>query len=353
MQINELVNESGNINEAQPMGFLSKLGNKALAGTGNFINQKTGIMPNFGAKAHGRLNIGALANQVMAGYQKFLGQTGDQPTEANLLAYLKKQGYPLDNAKQVLSQASPITTQSDIKSPTPAPAATPAPAPTAPAPEASPTAPAPSASESMRKLLNVLTEGPNDPIDMKLVAKAIQAAAQQHAGAQVKQADPTDVAQPTPGGASAGAPENSSVPVSKNGVTVNFTKTAQGWQGDGPDAVLHKPGTNGYNALEGEWARSNGSTPADIRNAAAPTSNETDPQSNVTTTNAPAAGKRIGKQQGTQAVDNAMQTLSAVEPGDQAAVIDYAQQRLDSLKQSTITAKPDLKVEPGGKSAAV
>lgn len=270
MQINELVNESGNVNEAQPMGFLNKLGNKALQGTGNLINKATGIMPNFGAQAAGRLNVGALANQVMAGYQKLLGQTGEPPTETSLLNYLKKQGYPIDNAKQVLAQAIEKPAADDVQAPTPGPETGTEPkldpnAPLAPAPV--------TAGESIRRLMNLLNEGPMDPLDMKIVAKAIQAAAQQHAGAQVQQApqaDPTDVQAP-------------------------------------------------------------GQTPAQIRNAAAPTSNEKDSANNQQDTN-PNAAKTINAQAGNQAVDNAIKTIKAVDPTEQPAVIDYAGSELEKLR---------------------
>jgi hypothetical protein len=313
MQINELINESGNVNEAQPMGFLSKLGNKVAAGTGNLINKTTGITPNFGAQAQGRLNVGGIANQAMAGYQKFLGQTGEQPTEDSLLAYLKKQGYPIDNAKQVIATATAVDEPApdDVVPPTPQDTVEPDTAPAEEKPSVwsnarnpgvtgtSPAAVAPTATESIRKILNMLAEGPNDPLDMKLVAKAIQAAAQQHAGAQVRQA-----------------------PVAT--------------------ATDEQP------------------TPADLRNAAAPTSNEVDTQSNVTTTNAPAAGKRIGKRDGIEAVNNAVKTISAVRPRDRNSVVDYAQQQIDILKPATVNsntttpdvAAPELSVQQGGKASS-
>jgi hypothetical protein len=55
-----------------------------------------------------------------------------------------------------------------------------------------------------------------------------------------------------------GAPVNSTVPIrSKDGIKVNFTKSADGWTGNTPGATLHKPGTKTYDSLEGEWARLN------------------------------------------------------------------------------------------------
>lgn len=75
-------------------------------------------------------------------------------------------------------------------------------------------------------------------------------------------------------------------------------------------------------------------TPAAVRNAAAPTSNEVDPQSNVTTTNAPSTNKaKIGEPQGRQAVDNAMQTVNSVRSDRRANVIDYAKQSIDAAQQ--------------------
>ena len=75
-------------------------------------------------------------------------------------------------------------------------------------------------------------------------------------------------------------------------------------------------------------------TPAAVRNAAAPTSNEIDPQSNVTTTNAPSTNKaKIGEPQGRQAVDNAMQTVNTVRTDRRQNVINYAKQAIDSAEQ--------------------
>ena len=318
MQINELVNESGNINEAQPMGFLSKLGNKALAGTGNLINKTTGIMPNFGAKAQGSLNVGALANQVMAGYQKLLGQTGEQPTEASLLAYLQKKGYPLDNAKQVIAQSTKVDepADDDITHPTPQDDGGPMEEPASEQKPAvwsnarnpgvtgtSPAAVAPTAQESIRNILNMLVEAPSDTLKMNIVAKAIKAATQQHAGAQVQQApqasqaDPTDVAQPT-----------------------------------SPEVGQAEPTAD---------------TPAAVRNAAAPTSNEVDPQSNVTTTNAPSTNKaKIGEPQGRQAVDNAMQTVNTVRTDRRQNVINYAKQAIDSAEQQLQSIRKNAGLPP-------
>jgi len=318
MQINELVNESGNVNEAQPMGFLSKLGNKVAAGTGNLINKTTGITPNFSAQAQGRLNVGALANQVMAGYQKLLGQTGEQPTEASLLAYLQKKGYPLDNAKQVIAQSTQVDepADDDITHPTPQEAGGPM---EEPAPEqkpsvwsnarnpgvtgTSPAAVAPTAQESIRNILNMLVEAPSDTLKMNIVAKAIKAATQQHAGAQVQQApqasqaDPTDVAQPT-----------------------------------SPEVGQAEPTAD---------------TPAAVRNAAAPTSNETDPQNNVNTTNATASNKqKVGVPQGRQAIDNAMQTVNVVRSDRRQDVIDYAKQSLDSAEQQLDSIRKNAGLPP-------
>ncbi len=75
-------------------------------------------------------------------------------------------------------------------------------------------------------------------------------------------------------------------------------------------------------------------TPAAVRNAAAPTSNETDPQNNVNTTNATATNKpKIGEPEGRQAVDHAMQTVNTVRADRRANVIDYAKQSLDAAQQ--------------------
>jgi Sec-independent protein translocase protein TatA len=88
-------------------------------------------------------------------------------------------------------------------------------------------------------------------------------------------------------------------------------------------------------------------TPAAVRNAAAPTSNEVDPQSNVTTTNAPSTNKaKIGEPQGRQAVDNAMQTVNSVRSDRRANVIDYAKQSLDAAEQQLASIRKNAGIPP-------
>jgi hypothetical protein len=88
-------------------------------------------------------------------------------------------------------------------------------------------------------------------------------------------------------------------------------------------------------------------TPAAVRNAAAPTSNEVDPQSNVTTTNAPSTNKaKIGEPQGRQAVDNAMQTVNSVRSDRRANVIDYAKQSIDAAEQQLASIRKNAGIPP-------
>jgi hypothetical protein len=88
-------------------------------------------------------------------------------------------------------------------------------------------------------------------------------------------------------------------------------------------------------------------TPAAVRNAAAPTSNEVDPQSNVTTTNAPSTNKaKIGEPQGRQAVDNAMQTVNTVRTDRRQNVINYAKQAIDSAEQQLQSIRKNAGLPP-------
>jgi Sec-independent protein translocase protein TatA len=92
-------------------------------------------------------------------------------------------------------------------------------------------------------------------------------------------------------------------------------------------------------------------TPAAVRNAAAPTSNEVSPQNNVNTTNATATNKaKIGVPQGRQAVDNAMQTVNAVRTDRRADVINYAKQAIDSAEQQLAAIRKNAGIPPAQKT---
>lgn len=244
MQIKELISESGNISEAQPMGMLNKFGNKILSKVGG----------NVGSVATGKLNSGNRANQLMDKYQQWLGQTGEQASKENLLKWLAGQGLPTQNAEKVLSAPVQPSLMQKVGGAVKGAVAG------AQQGYADASTPQVQTQSVMRDLIDMISE--DVAINNDQVSKAILAAVQQNAGAQA--------------------------------------------------------------------------TPADIRNAAAPTSNETDPRSNQTTTNPAVAGQRIGKQQGKQAVDNAMQTVKSVRARDRGAVLQYAKQQINTLSGGTV-----------------
>lgn len=109
MKINQLLVEA-RLDE-KPMGFLKTAGNK--------------IMSKFGSgKATGRLKTGDLANKMHQEYEVYLGQTGEEPSSENILAFLKFKKYPTQNVSAYL--ASPEAQDQAPEGPGEAPAAEPA-----------------------------------------------------------------------------------------------------------------------------------------------------------------------------------------------------------------------------------
>lgn len=106
MKINQLLVEA-RLDE-KPMGLLKTAGNK--------------IMSKFGSgKATGRLKTGDLANKMHQEYEVYLGQTGEEPSAENLLAFLKFKKYPTQNVATYLS--SPEAQDQAPEGPGEAPAA--------------------------------------------------------------------------------------------------------------------------------------------------------------------------------------------------------------------------------------
>ncbi len=306
MQIKELIIESETVNEAQPMSFLSKVGNKVLSKVGG----------NMGAVAKGKLASGGNANQLMGQYQQWLGTIGEKPSKENLIQWLTDQGLPVDAAQQVVNTAPAPTMMQKVGGAVKGAAqgAVKGFQQAGQAPQPAPAQIAPVQTQSiMRDLINRVSESvvlEDTPIDNSIVSKAIMAAVRQQAKGQ---SAPT--AQPAPVDATAPADATATVPA--------------------------------------------GTTPADAAAAVAPTSDETTPQSNQTTTNAPAAGGRIGAPAGKQAVDNAVQTVNAVRADRRQQVIDYAQQKINDAeaqllairKNAGVKQAPELQVQQGGKAA--
>lgn len=99
MRLNEILVETERLDE-KPMGFLKKMGNKALAKMGS-------------DKAAGRLEAGEEANMMRKEFMKFLGtqDKGEGATPEMVLNWLAKNGYPTDGAKEAMKK---ITTGAKV-----------------------------------------------------------------------------------------------------------------------------------------------------------------------------------------------------------------------------------------------
>ena len=96
MRINELVSEQ-QLDE-KPMGFLSKMGNKAMAAVGSDT-------------AKGKLQSGDEANKLKKDFKFFLGQSRQDAEPEVVLDFLKKQGYPTAGAEAEMKK---ITTSQKV-----------------------------------------------------------------------------------------------------------------------------------------------------------------------------------------------------------------------------------------------
>ena len=94
MRLNEILVETERLDE-KPMGFLKKMGNKALAKMGS-------------AKAAGRLEAGDEANMMKKEFMKFLGtqDKGEGATPEMVLNWLAKNGYPTEGAKEAMKKVT-------------------------------------------------------------------------------------------------------------------------------------------------------------------------------------------------------------------------------------------------------
>jgi hypothetical protein len=99
MRLNEILVETDRLDE-KPMGFLSKMKDKALAKVGS-------------DKAAGRLELGKEANLMKKEFMKFLGtqDKGEGATPDMVLNWLAKNGYPTDGAKEAMKK---ITTGAKV-----------------------------------------------------------------------------------------------------------------------------------------------------------------------------------------------------------------------------------------------
>lgn len=96
MRINELVTEQ-QLDE-KPMGFLSKMGNKAMAAVGSDT-------------AKGNLQSGEEANKLKKDFKFFLGQSRQKAEPGVVIDFLKKQGYPTKGAEEEMRK---ITTSQKV-----------------------------------------------------------------------------------------------------------------------------------------------------------------------------------------------------------------------------------------------
>lgn len=136
MRIDQLLKEQ-RLDE-KPMGILSKAGNTIMSKLGS-------------GKAGGKLKTGDLANKIHKEYDDYLGQTGEEPSAENIVAFLKFKKYPTQSVSAYL--ASPEAQNQAPAGPGEAPtkAATAAPAePVEPTLDAEPQAAAPTAAPAAK-----------------------------------------------------------------------------------------------------------------------------------------------------------------------------------------------------------
>jgi len=94
MRLNEILTEQ-QLDE-RPMGILGKLGAKA----------QTLVPGRAGRRAVGKLEIGAVANEISDKFDFYLGKadTGEGATPELVLQFLKKNGYPTKSAEAVMKE---------------------------------------------------------------------------------------------------------------------------------------------------------------------------------------------------------------------------------------------------------
>ena len=94
MRLNEIITEQ-QLDE-RPMGILGKLGAKA----------QTLVPGRAGRRAKGKLEIGAVANEISDKFDVYLGKadTGEGATPELVLQFLKKNGYPTAGAEAVMKE---------------------------------------------------------------------------------------------------------------------------------------------------------------------------------------------------------------------------------------------------------
>lgn len=195
MRINE-INTQKTLTEA-PLGFFSKMGNKAAAWAGDKLGGT-----DFGARASGKLETGDLANKLQRAFQFYLGQTGSKPTARAVLAFLQSKGYPTKGAKTILNKASQAAASAASKFKAPK---------------------SPSANTAT-DLAGAVSEGVNDPIPQQAIDQAFLAAAQEAIMMKAQGAGAKKSASAAPAGTASAAPASTAAPAAKDDV-VGLIKT--------------------------------------------------------------------------------------------------------------------------------
>jgi len=109
MRISE-VEPKKQLSEA-PLGAWSSMGNRLLS-------RMSGIAPTAAARAGGKVETGHIANVLHAQFQKFVGATGIKPTAKDVIDFLKRKGFPIEGASEILRQVDPTISAGTPSAPT-------------------------------------------------------------------------------------------------------------------------------------------------------------------------------------------------------------------------------------------
>lgn len=102
------MNES--LDEAQPVGALSRAGNWLKSQLPTFA-------PGSAATARGARPTGNKANAMKLQYQEWLGSVGENPTQENLLSWLKSNNFPTSAADKIFAGSPNTSTAAGTSSP--------------------------------------------------------------------------------------------------------------------------------------------------------------------------------------------------------------------------------------------
>ena len=100
---------SNTLDEAQPVGALSRAGNWLKSQLPTFA-------PGTAATARGAKPTGNKANAMKLQYQEWLGSVGENPTQENLLSWLKSNNFPTSAADKIFAGSSNTSTAAGTSS---------------------------------------------------------------------------------------------------------------------------------------------------------------------------------------------------------------------------------------------